>query len=106
MTSVAMNVATVQEYLPFTCKCDPRTDHCEKHPTPVVALNALVERIRELEEATRDEFAMAEQTTKTLRDLHANWRTIIDERDPDGGPLIENILYWLIEDVNPLPETS
>lgn len=52
------------------------------------------------DEALRDEIAMAEQTQKTLRDLHANWRTIIEKQDPDGGPLIENILYWLIEDLD------
>lgn len=46
-----------------------------------------------------DEKTMAEQTIYTLRDLHANWKRIIDEQDDDGGPLIENILYWLIEDL-------
>lgn len=63
------------------------------------ALDAAAFEIERLRETLRDEIAMAEQTEKTLRNLHANWRDIVDESDPDGGPLIENILYWLIEDV-------
>lgn len=49
--------------------------------------------------ALEDERAMAEQSIETLRDLHKNWRRIIDEQDADGDPLIENLLYWLIEDL-------
>jgi hypothetical protein len=65
---------------------------------PAVVL-ALVGRLRELETALSDEIAMAEQSVKTLRDLHKNWRYIIEEQ-VEGEPLIENILYWLIEDVS------
>jgi hypothetical protein len=59
------------------------------------------EQIAALQEALRDEIAMADQSVETLRDLRKNWERIIDEQDDDGGPLIENILYWLIEDVKP-----
>jgi len=59
------------------------------------------EQIAALQEALRDEIAMAEQCVETLRGLHKNWERIIDEQDDDGDPLIENILYWLIEDVKP-----
>lgn len=61
--------------------------------------SAVLDHIERLRDALRDEIAMSEQTEKTLRNLHDNWRDIVDESDPDGGPLIENILYWLIEDV-------
>lgn len=65
------------------------------------AQSAAEERCVQLETALRDEIAMNEQSVETLRDLHDNWRRIIEEQDPDGGPLIENILFWLIEDVSP-----
>lgn len=60
---------------------------------------SLRKRISELE----DERAMAEQSVEKLRDLKRNWQRIVDEQDADGGPLIENILYWLIEDLGGNP---
>lgn len=66
------------------------------------AQNALVNLAYYVE----DERAMREQSIETLRDLHANWRRIIDEQDDDGGPLIENLLYWLIEDLGGIHEPA
>lgn len=51
-----------------------------------------------------DEAAMLAQTNATLRDLKANWREYIEEYTVDGDELmIDNILYWLIEDTSPPP---
>lgn len=54
-------------------------------------------RVPQLAEALTDECELSGQTVETIRNLRANWKTVIDE-DIEGEPLIENILYWLIED--------
>lgn len=46
-----------------------------------------------------DEREMTKQAIETLEDIRANWRRIIDESDPDGFPLIENLLYSAIDDL-------
>jgi len=64
------------------------------------------QELARLREALTDEREMAKQVVETLRDLKANWRTIIEEQDPDGGPLIENILYSAIDDLGGLAEKA
>lgn len=46
-----------------------------------------------------DERAMMKQAVEQLEEIGANWRTIIEESDPDGYPLIENLLYLVIDDL-------
>jgi len=61
---------------------------------------ALIAEVARLHEDVKDEAFMAQQSVETLRYLHKNWREIIEE-EIEGEPLIENLLYWLIEDLSP-----
>ena len=56
--------------------------------------------VSQLQDALRDEIAMTEQSTETLKDLRENWSAMTHDQTPDGEPLIDNILYWLIEDLD------
>lgn len=59
----------------------------------------LAQRLLDARLDLADEKAMSRQVVETLRDLRDNWERIIDEQDDDGDPLIENLLYWAIEDL-------
>lgn len=47
-----------------------------------------------------NEAGMLEQSVATLQDLHDNWERIAESETADGEPAIQNILYWLIEDLS------
>ena len=59
----------------------------------------LAQRLLDARADLDDEREMAKQVIETLRNLHDNWERIVDEQDGDGGPLIENLLYWAIDDL-------
>lgn len=81
-------------------------DYCDDHghylPDVAALAHAALLEIERLRGILSDEIAMAEQSAETLRDLHRNWRRHAEELTQDGDePLIQNMLYWLIEDVEP-----
>lgn len=75
----------------------------EEHPY-FALLQESRQRRERAESALREEAEMLAQTNATLRDLKANWREYVEEYTVDGDELmIDNILYWLIEDTSPPP---
>jgi two-component sensor histidine kinase len=52
-----------------------------------------------LREVLRDEVLMMEQSVRTLREMRASWRELVDEQF-EGRWLIEDYLDSLIEDLD------
>lgn len=60
---------------------------------------ALRTRVEVAQAELDEEKLMSKQVVQSLRHLRFHWRTIIDEQDDDGGPLIENLLCSAIDDL-------
>lgn len=62
------------------------------------------ERLVAVEDALRDEIEMADQALEELRAWQVNWKTWIDQDNPDGEPLIVEMLRSVIDDITPSAE--
>jgi hypothetical protein len=91
------------ERLSSICSLRPFTpEEAEEAVNTLLAIPALLKNGERLREALTDEIAMGEQSAATLRELHRDWQNLAEEMTPDGDEtLLQNMLYWLIEDVEP-----